>query len=109
MIIRGGENLYPAEIENVIVAHPDIAEAAVVGIPDPKWGEIAVCFLRTVPGAHPGRADLVRHVRANLAAPKTPSEWVVVENFPLTGSGKIQKFVLRERFVAGELADRLLG
>jgi fatty-acyl-CoA synthase len=102
MIIRGGENLFPAEIENVLITHPGIAEAAVVGVPDAKWGEIAVCFLRARDGAALEKAELVRHVRAELAAPKTPACWIVVDAFPVTASGKIQKFVLRDRFVAGE-------
>lgn len=102
MIIRGGENLFPAEIENVLLEHPDVAECAVVGAPDPTWGEIVVCFLRLAPGACLDRAALVAHCRANLSGPKTPVHWIEVEQWPLTGSGKIQKFVLRDRFVAGE-------
>jgi fatty-acyl-CoA synthase len=106
MIIRGGENLFPAEIENVLLEHPSIAEVSVVGVPDPHWGEIAVCFLRPRDTA-PTREELVAHMRKHLAAPKTPAHWIAVENFPLTGSGKIQKFVLRDRFIAGEFAERL--
>jgi fatty-acyl-CoA synthase len=102
MIIRGGENLFPAEIENVLLEHPDVAEAAVVGVPDDRWGEIVVAFLRRAPSAALNKAALVAHCRAHLAAFKTPAHWVEVDGWPLTGSGKIQKFVLRERFVAGE-------
>lgn len=102
MIIRGGENLFPAEIENVLLEHPDVAECAVVGAPDDTWGEIVVCFLRTAPGARLDPAALVAHCRANLSGPKTPVHWIEVADWPLTGSGKIQKFVLRDRFVAGE-------
>ncbi len=107
MIIRGGENLFPAEIENVLLQHPAIAEVAVVGVPDHHWGEIAVCFFRPASGAPPPREELVAHVRRHLAAPKTPAQWIVVDGFPLTGSGKIQKFVLRERFIAGEFSGRV--
>ncbi|HXC56536.1 MAG TPA: AMP-binding protein [Rhizomicrobium sp.] len=107
MIIRGGENLFPAEIENQMLEHPAIAEIAVVGVPDDTWGEIAVCFFRAVPGALPSRAELVAHCRRDLAAQKTPAHWIPVDAFPLTGSGKIQKFVLREKFIAGEFPDRL--
>jgi fatty-acyl-CoA synthase len=103
MIIRGGENLFPAEIENVLLEHPDVAEAAVVGAPDDRWGEIVVAFLRLAPGAVLDQTALVAHCRARLAAFKTPARWVEVNGWPLTGSGKIQKFVLRERFVSGEL------
>lgn len=101
MIIRGGENLFPAEIENAMLEHPDIVEIAVVGIPDEKWGEVVACFLRLRPGAVLDRAVLVAHCRERLAAPKTPAHWVEVQDWPLTGSGKIQKFVLRDQFVAG--------
>jgi fatty-acyl-CoA synthase len=107
MIIRGGENLFPAEIENVLLTHPAIAEVAVVGVPDPKWGEIAVAFFRATPGPLPTREELVAHCRREMAAPKTPAHFIVVESFPQTGSGKIQKFVLREKFEAGAFPHRL--
>ena len=109
MIIRGGENIFPAEIENVLVTHPDIAEVAVVGVPDPRWGEIAIAFLRPRADATLCVADLVRHVRRDLAAPKTPTHWIALDAFPLTGSGKIQKFVLRDRYLQGDYADRVLA
>jgi fatty-acyl-CoA synthase len=107
MIIRGGENLFPAEIENVLLTHPAVAEVSVVGVPDAKWGEIAVAFFRAAPGPLPSREDLVAHCRREMAAPKTPAHFVVVESFPQTGSGKIQKFVLREKFEAGAFPHRL--
>jgi acyl-CoA synthetase (AMP-forming)/AMP-acid ligase II len=102
MIIRGGENLFPAEIENCLLEHPSIAECAVVGVPDPRWGEIVTCFVRLNAGAALDRAALVAHCRAHMAAQKTPAHWFEVTSWPLTGSGKIQKFVLRDRVVAGE-------
>jgi fatty-acyl-CoA synthase len=105
MIIRGGENLFPAEIENILLEHPGVAEAAVVGVPDDRWGEIVVAFLRRAPSAALNKAALVAHCRAHLAPFKTPAHWVEVHDWPLTGSGKIQKFVLRERFVSGEWAS----
>ena len=108
MIIRAGENIFPAEIENVLITHPGVAEVAVVGVPDPRLGEIAVAFLRARPGTPLDPADLVRHVRRELAAPKTPARWIVLDAFPLTGSGKVQKFVLRDRYVAGEYASLAL-
>jgi len=107
MIIRGGENLFPAEIENVLLEHPAIAEVAVVGVPDEKWGEIAVCFLRIGEGKTPSREELIVHCRRELAAPKTPAHWIPVTGFPQTASGKIQKFVLREKYLAGEFSERL--
>jgi fatty-acyl-CoA synthase len=108
MIIRGGENLFPAEVENVLVTHPDVAEVAVVGVPDAKWGEIAICFVRVKPGVQLVKSDLIGHVRKDLAAPKTPAHWVAVDAFPLTASGKIQKFVLRDRYLAGEYIHSVL-
>jgi fatty-acyl-CoA synthase len=105
MIIRGGENLFPAEIENILLEHPDVAEVAVVGIPDTRWGEIVACFVRLSPGAHLDRNALIAHCRANIAPQKTPARWIEVKEWPLTGSGKIQKFVLRDQFVSGELVE----
>ena len=102
MIIRGGENLFPAEIENVLLEHQDVAEVAVVGAPDERWGEIVVAFVRLAAGAELDRAALVAHCRERISPQKTPAHWVEVTDWPLTGSGKIQKFVLRDRFVAGQ-------
>lgn len=102
MIIRGGENLFPAEIENALLEHPDVAEVAVVGSPDERWGEIVVAFLRPVMGTKLDRTALVTHCRERISPQKTPAHWIEVAEWPLTGSGKIQKFVLRDRFIAGE-------
>ncbi len=100
MIIRGGENLFPAEIENVLLEHADIAEVAVVGVPDAKFGEAVAAFVRLSAGASLDPVALVAHCRANMAAQKTPTHWIEVSEWPLTGSGKIQKFVLRDQWVA---------
>jgi fatty-acyl-CoA synthase len=103
MIIRGGENHFPAEIENCLLDHPLVAEVAVVGLPDPKWGEVIGAFVR---GVHPlDRSVLHAHCRAQMSPQKTPTVWVEVDQFPLTGSGKIQKFALREKFVAGHFTE----
>jgi fatty-acyl-CoA synthase len=99
MIIRGGENIYPREIEDALFAHPSVAEAAVVGIPDERWGEVVAAFVRLAPGQLPATAEELRaHCRERLAPYKTPLHWVFVDAFPLTPSGKIQKFNLRESF-----------
>ena len=103
MIIRGGENIYPREIELVLFAHPQVADVAVVGIPDPVWGEQVVAVVRPAGGAPPAAEALTEHCRARLAGFKTPRRWVFVDEFPLTGSGKVRKHVLRERIAAGEL------
>jgi fatty-acyl-CoA synthase len=101
MVIRGGENLFPAEIEAALIEHASVADAAVIGVPDRVMGEELAAFIR-VAGDPPGIGDLHAHVRARLAGPKTPRYWVFIDEFPLTGSGKVQKFVLRERWGRGE-------
>jgi len=103
MVIRGGENMFPAEIEAVLIEHPAVLEAAVVGVPDRRMGEELAAFLR-VAGETPDVEALRAHVRGRLAATKAPRYWVFLMEFPLTGSGKIQKFVLRERWDAGAFA-----
>lgn len=104
MIIRGGENLFPAEIEAALLEHPAIAEIAVAGVPDEKWGETVAAFLRLADGAErPDDAELRAFIRERLSPQKTPSYWVWVSEFPLTGSGKIKKFVMAEAFVNGDL------
>lgn len=102
IIIRGGENLFPAEIENVLLEHPDVAEVAVVGVPDARMGEAAAAFVRVAAGRTFDPARLVAHCRMAIAAQKTPTHWHEVREWPLTGSGKIQKFVLRDRWIAGD-------
>ena len=105
MIIRGGENIFPREIEQRLFTHETVGDVAVVGIPDERWGEQVCAFVRPAPGARLDRDELDAWVRAELAAFKAPRRWVFVEEFPMTPSGKVQKFVLRERLVAGELQD----
>jgi fatty-acyl-CoA synthase len=104
MIIRGGENLFPAEIENILLEHPDVVEVAVVGVPDPKFGEAVAAFVRMAAGAAFDPGALIAHCRANIAAQKTPTHWHEVSEWPLTGSGKIQKFALRDQWIAGDFA-----
>jgi fatty-acyl-CoA synthase len=99
MIIRGGENHFPAEIEAVLVTHPDVAQVAVVGLPDEKWGEVIAAFILS--DNVPDVEQLRTHCRAIMSPQKTPSVWVHVSDFPLTGSGKVQKFAIREKFLAG--------
>lgn len=102
MIIRGGENLFPAEIENAMLEHAALAEVAVVGVPDEKWGELVACFMRAAEGEKPTADELKSFIRERLAPHKTPSFWIWVEDWPMTGSGKIQKFAMAEAFERGE-------
>ena len=100
MIIRGGENIYPREIEQVLFGHPAVADVAVLGVPDAKWGEQVAAFIRPAPGQTPDPDELSAYCREHLAPHKTPRYWTVLDEFPLTPSGKVQKFMLRERFLA---------
>ncbi|MBE2998274.1 AMP-binding protein [Nocardiopsis sp. HNM0947] len=105
MIVSGGENIYPAELEAVLAEHPGVREAAVVGVPDPVWGETPVAYV--VAGADggsgaggdapPSAGELVDLCRENLASYKKPREVVFLDALPRTASGKVQKFRLRDR------------
>jgi fatty-acyl-CoA synthase len=103
MIIRGGENISPREIEEVLVTHPAVGEAQVIGVPSAKYGEEVMAWLRCAPGASADEAALVAFCKARLAAYKVPRYWRFTDAFPMTVTGKIQKFKLRE------LAIELLG
>lgn len=109
MIIRGGENLFPVEIENAMLEHDAILEVAVVGIPDEKWGEIVACFMRPAGDARPRTDELKRFIRDRLSPQKTPAHWIWVDGWPMTGSGKIQKFALRDAYLKGEFASSLVA
>ena len=104
MIIRGGENIYPAEIESCLMSHESVANAAVFGLPDAHWGEIVAAAIQLRNPQHPPTiAALHAHCRTSLAAHKTPVAWFGVEQWPMTGSGKVQKFRLRDMACAGDL------
>jgi fatty-acyl-CoA synthase len=94
IIISGGENIASVEVEQALDSHPEVLESAVVGVPDPKWGEVPVAYVRTRSGEALDPAELAAHVRARLAAFKTPKEFVFTD-LPRTSTGKIQKNVLR--------------
>ena len=99
MIIRGGENIYPAEIEAFLMRHPKIAEAQIVGIPDQFMGEEVCAMIRLKPGESSTEDELREHCKANIARHKVPKFFRFVESFPLTASGKVQKFVLRDQLI----------
>jgi fatty-acyl-CoA synthase len=105
MIIRGGENIYPREIEEVLYKHPDVAEVAVVGVPSERMGEEVAAFLRPAQGVSIDRDTLFAYLREHLSPQKTPRYWYAIEAYPLTGSGKIQKFVLRKQWEEGAFSE----
>jgi fatty-acyl-CoA synthase len=94
MFISGGENVYPAEIENVLAAHPAVAAAAVIGAHDPRWGEVGHAFVQLAPGTSADCAELAAFCRARLASYKVPARFAFVAAFPRTSAGKIQKHLL---------------
>jgi fatty-acyl-CoA synthase len=96
MYISGGENVYPAEIENVLARHPAVLEAAVVGTPDAKWGEVGCAYVMLRPGCEaPSSAEIIAFCRSRLAAYKTPARVEFVEDFPRTAAGKVRKHMLK--------------
>ncbi|WP_020667486.1 acyl-CoA synthetase [Amycolatopsis nigrescens] len=95
MFISGGENVYPAEVENVIFEHPAVAEVAVVGVPDEKWGEVGKAFVVCRPGLRLTRDELREFLRPRLAKYKIPAQLELLDALPRTGSGKVRKAGLR--------------
>ena len=105
MIIRGGENIYPKELEELLFERDDVSEVAVIGLPDDKWGETVAAFVKPAPGGTVDKVALFAHLRDHLAPHKTPKHWFAVDEFPMTGSGKIQKFALREQWAQGDWVE----
>ncbi|WP_237111729.1 AMP-binding protein [Nocardioides sp. WS12] len=95
MIIRGGENIYPKEIEDVLAAHPSVLEAAVIGVPDPVWGEVVVAYVEASPDRVIDVDDLKRHCASELSGYKRPVAFHVLDALPRNAVGKIAKPVLR--------------
>ena len=102
MIISGGENIYPREIEEVIIQHPAVREVAVVGAPDPRWGEAVKAVVATVPGQKVGEAELIDFCKENIASFKKPKSVDFVAELPKNNYGKILKRELRERYWQGK-------
>jgi fatty-acyl-CoA synthase len=100
IINRGGRKIAPAEIETVLQTHPAVSTAAAVGVPDERMGEEIAAFVKLIPGGSVDEEDLAALCRAELAPYKKPRYWVFVDELPTTSSGKVQKFRLRERFLA---------
>lgn len=105
MIIRGGENIYPRELEELLFKHPSVGDVAVIGLPDERWGEVVAAFIRPSAGNVVNREELFDYMRQHLAAHKTPRHWFAIDAMPLTGSGKIQKFKLREQWKDGAFKE----
>ncbi|HEX5054258.1 MAG TPA: long-chain-fatty-acid--CoA ligase [Planctomycetota bacterium] len=101
MICSAGENLYPAEIESVLCGHPAVAEAAVIGVPDERWGELAIALVVLRANATASEGEILAHVRTQLADFKVPRRVEFTRALPRTPSGKIQKHILREPYWQG--------
>jgi acyl-CoA synthetase (AMP-forming)/AMP-acid ligase II len=103
MYISGGSNVYPREVEEALLMHPAVAECAVLGVPDPKWGEVGVACVVLRSGARAGAEELSAHLRAQLASYKIPKKFVFWDDLPKSGYGKVPKSLLRQRLsFAGE-------
>jgi fatty-acyl-CoA synthase len=96
MIIRGGENIYPREVEEFLHTHAAVLEAQVIGVPSEKYGEEVMAWVRCRAGASVTEAELVAHCKGQIATYKIPRYWKVVDTFPMTVTGKVQKFKMRE-------------
>jgi fatty-acyl-CoA synthase len=100
MVIRGGENIYPREIEEFLLTHPHIADAQVIGVPDDRYGEELCAWVMTRGGAALSEEEVREHCRGRIAHYKVPRYVRIVETFPMTVTGKVQKFVMRETMIA---------
>ena len=99
MYISGGENVYPAEIENVLYQLPQVAEAAIIGVPSDKWGEVGLAVLVLKPDTELDRKTVVEHCVENLAKFKVPNDIAIIDELPRNATGKVLKRELRDRFV----------
>ncbi len=102
MYISGGENVYPAEVENVLYQLPEIAEAAIIGVPNDRWGEVGLAVLALKPGATIDRATVVEHCVGRLAKFKVPNDIAIVDELPRNATGKVLKRELRDRFIGAD-------
>ncbi len=100
MVISGGVNIYPAEIEAVLAGHPAVEDVAVIGVPDEEWGEALLAVLRLRAGAAATDTELIEHCRGALAGYKVPRTFVRVDDFPRDAAGKVLKRLLREPYWA---------
>jgi fatty-acyl-CoA synthase len=105
LIVSGGENIYPAEVERVLATHPAIAEAAVIGRPDARWQEVPVAYVVLRPGHTADASEIERFCLAELARYKVPREYVVVDALPKNAMGKVQHFRLKQMAAEGAAGD----
>ena len=101
MIVSGGENVYPAEVENAIFSHPGVADVAVIGIPSDQWGEEVKAIVVKAPGQEPTPEDIIAFTRERIAAYKAPKSVDFIEALPRNPSGKILRKDLREPYWEG--------
>src|SRR3954454_13810858 len=101
VIITGGENVSSIEVEDVVFSHPAVAEVAVIGVPDDRWGELVTAIVVLAPGQEATEADIIAHCKAHIAGYKAPKQVVFRDELARTATGKIQKFKLREAFWSG--------
>ncbi len=101
MIVSGGENVYPAEVENVLMSHPAVADAAVIGVPDERWGETAKAIVVKQPGSDPAGDELIAYCRERIAKFKCPTSVDFVDTLPRNPSGKVLKKDLRAPYWEG--------
>jgi fatty-acyl-CoA synthase len=109
VIIRGGENIYPAEVEHTLATHESVAEVAVFGVPDKRLGERVVAAVLAAPGAQVDSEELAAHAEALLSRYKRPGEWIIAATLPRTSTGKVQKHVLRQWYTAGTITANCQG
>jgi fatty-acyl-CoA synthase len=96
VIIRGGENVYPRELEEFLLTLPDVSEAYVIGVPSTRYGEEVMAWVKLHEGATVGEEELAAACRGAIATFKIPRYWKLVDEFPMTVTGKIQKYKMRE-------------
>jgi fatty-acyl-CoA synthase len=102
VVISGGENISTVEIEQTLASHDAVLEAAVIGVPDEKWGEVPKAFVVLRPGAEVSEEQIIDYVKSTIARFKAPKAVAFVEELPKTSTGKVQKFELRDREAAGQ-------
>jgi len=103
MVIRGGENVYPREVEEFLFRHPKVLEAQVIGVPDRRFGEELCAWIRLKPGESATAEEIQAFCQGQIAHYKVPRHIRFVEEFPMTVTGKVQKYLMRERMIV-ELA-----